>query len=89
MENEKREFYFKVNGETVFEFEFGGEKSVVDFFNKSIVQNSYGIFGNWSDLGKFFLNEVELKVATIFRDKKGHFVNPKDIIKTEPKIANH
>lgn len=86
MEKDIKTFQLKINGEVVFEIEASGNQSVVAAFDKEVLSGTFGIFYNMKEsMAKLIINEVELKMSTVFRDKKGKFVDIKKIVSTDKK----
>lgn len=86
MEKETKTFELKINGESIFTIEASGTKEIVDAFDKKCMSGTWGLFDDWNkSIGKLLLNEIEVKMATVFRDKKGKFVDLKSKIETETK----
>lgn len=81
---ETSKFWVKVNGELLFELEVGGSPGNIKHFEEKVIRGPFGIFGEWSSLGKVFLHEMEVTISTIFRDKAGKFVNPRKLIEVIP-----
>lgn len=65
----------KINGEEIMNIEISGSDEFIDAFTERI-KNIFDY--NWSNkIGKMFLDEVEIKMQTIFRTKDGKYINPK------------
>lgn len=85
-DQDKRKFILKINGEKVIDIEASGSIEILQAFEDKVFKDTFGLFHNWSDrIGNMVLNGIEVKMSVIFRDKKGKFINPKKIIKTEKK----
>lgn len=73
----KKTFVLKLNGQIVCDFEASGSPEIVESFVKQTFTDTFGIFYKWKDnLGKMYLNEIEVTMQTIFKDKKGRFAKP-------------
>lgn len=85
---EKKTFELKINGEVIFEIEANGNKGIIDNFEKEVF-GDYGLFYKIKDdMFKIFLNQMEIKMTQVFRDKKGKFIDPKKIIKSNIKLES-
>lgn len=86
MEKETKTFELKMNGESIFTIEAIGSKEIVDAFEKKCITGGWGFFDDWNKtIGKLILNEIEVKMATVFRDKKGKFIDIKKVVEVKQK----
>jgi hypothetical protein len=86
MKNEIKKFNLKINGKVVVDIEVAGNKAILDSFEKQVFTDTFGIFHEWKkEIGKMILNEIEVSLTTVFRDKKGKFINLNNIIEADSK----
>lgn len=83
MEEKIIKFAISVDGERLFSIEAQGTAEVVETFNKQVLIDRFGLFDKVKEsFHKVIINQMELKMQMVFRDKKGHFVNP--LIEVKP-----
>lgn len=82
----KKNFTLKMNGKIIMDVEASGSPEILAVMEKQWFTDTFGIFYKTKDdIAKILLNGIDVKMQTVFRDKKGHFVDLKKSLKTEQK----
>jgi len=82
----KKTFILRINGKKVIEVEASGDPAIMSALEKNWFTDTFGIFYRTKDdIAKMILNGIEVKMQTVFRDKRGKFIKLDDIVTTQTK----